>query len=65
MLRLKSKKTGKFIEADSMGTVWIFETHSEAAYFLKANAADPKDFVFDQMEEPDERENNLCSPVGT
>jgi hypothetical protein len=54
MIRLKSKKTGKYIRADSMGTIWVFETHSEAAYFLKANGADPRGFVFEPMEEPDD-----------
>jgi hypothetical protein len=58
MIRLKSKKTGKYIRADSMGTIWVFETHSEATMFLKANEADPKDFVFEPVAEPEDRQSS-------
>ncbi|WP_010253555.1 hypothetical protein [Treponema primitia] len=59
MLRLKSKKTGKYIKADSMGMVWVFETKIEATYFLKVNKANPTDFIFEPLEELDKKKNGV------
>jgi hypothetical protein len=63
MLKLRHNKTGEYVKADTMGTIWCFETKAEAELFLKAFSGSLHDFTLETVGETDERKNGLCTKI--